>query len=68
MRYTETFHTEKIAAGLQRGLRRSIGAVKNGMELIEDKTGNIARQGLKQFGELGRKSRESLKKVFKKAA
>lgn len=68
MRYGRTFNIDNITSGLQRGLKRSVEAVKDGAIVVKDKTGDITRKGVRQLTALQKKSKESLKKVFRKVA
>jgi hypothetical protein len=68
MKFQETFNIGKITSGLQKGLKQGVGAVKKGATVVKDKTGQIGRQGAEQLTALQKKSKESIKKVFKRAA
>jgi hypothetical protein len=68
MKYGEAFNIDKIASGLQKGLKQGVGAVKKGALVVKDKTGQITREGVRQLTALEKKSKESLKKAFRKVA
>ena len=68
MKYGENFNIDKLTSGLQRGLKQSAGAVKKGAIIVKDKTGAIAREGVRQLTSLQKKSKDTLKKVFRKVA
>jgi hypothetical protein len=68
MKYGETFNIDKITSGLQRGIKQGVGAVKKSAMVVKDKTGQITRQGVRQLTTLPKRSRETLKKVFRKVA
>lgn len=68
MKYGANFNIDKLTSGLQRGLMHGAGAVKKGAIIVKDKTGAITREGVRQLTSLQKKSKESLKKVFKKVA
>jgi hypothetical protein len=68
MKYGEAFNIDKITSGLQRGIKQGVGAVKKSAMVVKDKTGQITRQGVRQLTTLPKRSRETLKKVFRKVA
>lgn len=68
MKYGKTFEWNNIKYGLQKGIRQGVGAVKKSTAVVTAKTVDMTRKGRRQITELGKKSKESLKKVFKKVA
>jgi len=68
MKYDRTFNVGKIASGLKKGLKQGAGAVKHGAKTIKEKTGKIGRQSVHTLASLRKKSKESIKRVFKRAA
>jgi hypothetical protein len=51
-----------------RGLKQSIRAMKKGAIVVKDKTGHITRESVRQLAALEKKSKESIKRIFKKEA
>ncbi len=68
MKYGENFNIDKITSSLQRGIKQGVGAVKKSAMVVKDTTGQITRQGVRQLTALPKKSKETLKKVFRKVA
>ena len=68
MKYKATFKIDKITSGLQKGIKQGVGAVKKSALTVKKETGQISRQGVKQLAALQKKSKESIKKVFRRAA
>jgi len=68
MKYGDAFNIDKITSGLRKGLKRGVGAVKKGAMAVKDKTGQVTREGVRQLTALEKKSKQSLKKVFRKVA
>jgi len=68
MKHDRTFNVGKIASGLQKGLKQGVGAVKHGAKTIKEKTGKLGRQGVQTLASLQKKSKESIKRVFRRAA
>ena len=68
MKYDRIFSVEKIVSGLQKGIKQGAGAVRHGAKTIKEKTGKLGRQGVHTLASLQKKSKESIKRVFKRAA
>jgi TMP repeat-containing protein len=68
MKYGETFKWDNIKSGLQEGIKQGLGTVKKSATVVKTKTVDMTREGKRQIEALGKKSKESLKKVFKKVA
>jgi predicted neutral ceramidase superfamily lipid hydrolase len=68
MKYGKTFEWNNIKYGLQKEIRQGVDAVKKSATVVTTKTADMTREGTRQIAELGKKSKESLKKVFKKVA
>ena len=68
MKYGETIKWDNIKSGLQEGNKQGVGTVKKSATVVKSKTVDLTREGKRQIEALGQKSKESLKKVFKKVA
>jgi hypothetical protein len=68
MKYGKILKSDKIASNMRRGLKQSVRALKKGAMFVKDKTGDMTREGVRQLAALEKKSKESIKKIFKKAA
>jgi hypothetical protein len=68
MKYGEILKSDKIVSSVRRGLKQSVGAVKKGAMVVKDRTGHITREGVRQLVALENKSKETIKRIFKKAA
>lgn len=68
MKYIEILKNYKIVSSVRRGLERSVEAVKKGAIVVKDKTGYITRESVRQLAVLEKKSKESIKNIFKNAA
>lgn len=68
MKYGDAFKIDNIISGLQKELKQGARAVKKGAIVVKDKTGEITREGVRQLTALEKKSKEALKKAFKKVA
>jgi hypothetical protein len=68
MRYGDILRRNRITSGMRRGLKQSVGALKKSAIVVKDKTGYITREGVRQLTALEKKSKESIKRIFKNAA
>lgn len=68
MKYGEILKSDKIASSVRRGFEQSVGAVKKGAIVVKDRTGHITQEGMRQLVALENKSKQTIKKIFKKAA
>jgi hypothetical protein len=66
MKYGNAFKIDNIVSGLQQELKQGVGAVKKGAIVVKDRTGEITREGVRQLTALEKKSKEALKKAFRK--
>ncbi|HET7317829.1 MAG TPA: hypothetical protein VFK23_01715 [Nitrospirota bacterium] len=68
MKYGDAFKIDNIMSGLQKELKQGVRAVKKSAIVVKDKTGEITREGVRQLTALEKKSKEALKKAFRKVA
>jgi hypothetical protein len=68
MKYRESFKWDAVKSGLQERLGHSLGAVKKGAIAVKTKTSEATQSGIRQLAALEKKSKEQLKRVFKRSA
>ncbi len=68
MKYRESFKWNAIKSGLQESLDHGLGAVKKGAIVVKTKTSEATQSGIRQLVALEKKSKEQLKRVFKRSA
>jgi hypothetical protein len=68
MKYGETFKWDNIKSGLREGFKQGVGTVTKSATVVKTKTVDMTREGRRQIEALGKRSKETLKKVFKKVA
>ena len=68
MKYGKAIKWDNIKSGLQKGIKQSVGTVKKSATVVKTKTVDLTLEGKRQIEALGQKSKESLKKAFKKVA
>jgi hypothetical protein len=68
MKYGDVFKIDNIVSVLQQELKQGARAVKKGAIVAKDRTGEITREGVRQLTALEKKSKEALKKAFRRVA
>ncbi len=68
MTYGGSFKWNTIKSGLQERLGHGLGSVKKGASVVKTKTGEVTQSGIRQLAAFEKKSKEQLKKVFKRSA
>jgi hypothetical protein len=68
MKYGKAIKWDNIKSGLQEGIKQSVGTVKKSATVVKTKTVDLTLEGKRRIEALGQKSKESLKKAFKKVA
>jgi hypothetical protein len=68
MTYRESFKWHTIKSDLQQRLGHGLGSVKKGAIAVKTKTSEVTQSGIRQLTALEKKSREQLKRVFRRSA
>ncbi len=66
--HNERFVAGRITSGLQRGLKNGVGALMRSVTTLKEKTGEMGRKSMQRLSVLGRRSKNSIKKIFRRAA
>jgi hypothetical protein len=66
MKYGEILKSDKIASSVRRGLKQSAGAVRKGAMVVQDKTGYITWEGVRQLVAPENRSKKPSRKSLKK--
>jgi hypothetical protein len=68
MKYRESFKWDTFKSGFQERLGHGLGSVKKSAIVVKTKTSEVTQSGIRQLVALEKKSKEQLKKMFKRSA